>query len=150
MANNYTQGVYTPQNAEKYIGKHLPKYRSGWELQFMRMCDKNPSILAWASESHRIPYNNPLTGKASSYVPDFLIVYEDANGKKHAELIEIKPSSQIIGNAKTTHDQAHAVVNEAKWQMARLWCKKQGLEFRIITENEMFRNQPKRASRRKR
>ena len=71
----YQQGTYEPTNKEKYIGKHLPRYRSGWELQFMRMCDKHPNILGWASESHRIPYRNPLTGKATTYVPDFFIIY---------------------------------------------------------------------------
>ena len=29
----------------KYIGKHTPKYRSGWELTFMTFCDTNKNIL---------------------------------------------------------------------------------------------------------
>lgn len=147
----YQQGTYEPQNKEKYVGKRMPIYRSGWELQFMRMCDRHPNILAWASESHRIPYRNPLTGKATTYVPDFFIIYEDMNGQKHAEIIEVKPSKQIMGNARSMQEKAAAIVNEAKWKIARQWANQQGLGFRIITENELFRapqsSKPKRKKR---
>jgi hypothetical protein len=144
----YQQGVYVPKNPEKYIGKHAPRYRSGWELTFMRMCDTHPGILGWASESHRIPYIHPMTGKATTYVPDFFIVYVDKNDRKHAELIEVKPSSQIKGNAKSASDQAAAMVNEAKWKIAQQWCKQQGIAFRVITENEIF-NKPQGSKRKK-
>ena len=73
----FQQGQYEPSNPAKYLGKRVPKYRSGWELAVMRMCDNHPSILGWGSETHRIPYKNPLTGKQSTYVPDLLIVYKD-------------------------------------------------------------------------
>ena len=33
---SYAQGLFTPINKQKYIGKNIPKYRSGWELTFMR------------------------------------------------------------------------------------------------------------------
>lgn len=147
--STYQQGNYQPKNTEKYIGKHVPKYRSGWELQFMRMCDNHPAILAWASESHRIPYINPITGKRSNYVPDFFVVYMDKEGKKHAELVEVKPSGQMMGNAKGQYDQAMAVINEAKWNYARQWCRQQGIGFRIITEKEIFNKPPKPRAQRK-
>ena len=115
---NYIQGAFKPQNPTKYIGKHAPRYRSGWELAFMRMCDNHPNILAWASEAHRIPYINPATGKKTTYVPDFFLVYSDKNGKKHAEIVEVKPNSQVMGNARSAHDKMHAVVNEAKWRLS--------------------------------
>jgi hypothetical protein len=146
--STYQQGNYQPKNTEKYIGKHIPKYRSGWELSFCRMCDNHPAIMAWASESHRIPYINPITGKRSTYVPDFFVIYADKDGKKHAELVEIKPSSQIVGNAKGQYDQAMAVINEAKWASARQFCKQQGIGFRIITENEIFNKPQKPRARR--
>ena len=101
MANKFQQGIYECKNPRKYVGKHRPKYRSGWELKFMRMLDTHPNILAWASEAHRIPYKNPLTGKQSTYVPDLLIVYKDKNGTNHAEFVEIKPASQTLGEART-------------------------------------------------
>ena len=149
MANKFQQGIYEVKNPRKYVGKHRPKYRSGWELKFMRLLDTHPNILAWASEAHRIPYINPVTGKKTSYVPDFFMIYADKNGKKHAEIIEVKPNSQVMGNARSTHDKMHAVVNEAKWKMARQWANQQGMGFRVITENEMF-NKPSQKPKRRR
>ena len=72
----WAQGIFTPTNPEKYVGKNKPRYRSGWEFTFMQFCDKNDSVLQWASEAIAIPYRNPLTGKMSNYVPDFFIVYQ--------------------------------------------------------------------------
>jgi len=106
----------------------------------MRFLDNHSDVIAWASESHRIPYVNPFTGKPTTYVPDFFVVYEDSKGNRKAELIEVKPRSQILANAKTVHDRAAGALNEAKWRMARQWCKSQGIGFRIITENDIFRN----------
>ena len=51
----FQQGQFTPSNPDKYLGKRVPKYRSGWELAVMRMCDNHPAILGWGSETHRIP-----------------------------------------------------------------------------------------------
>lgn len=140
MPNRFYQGIYTPTNQEKYLGKKMPTFRSSWEFKFMQFCDTNPNILGWASESHRIPYRHPFTGKLTTYVPDFFIVYVDKNGKKHAEMIEIKPSKQTIDQAMRPRDKAIAAINEAKWKMAREWCKQQNIHFRIITEQEIFRS----------
>jgi hypothetical protein len=90
----FASGIFIPTHIEKYIGKGKIIYRSSWELMFMRFCDNHPFVVKWASESIKIPYKNPLTNQQSLYVPDFLIVYMDKNGKMHNELIEIKPSTQ--------------------------------------------------------
>jgi hypothetical protein len=45
-------------------------------------------------------------------------------------------------------EKAQAVINAAKWEAARAWCKSQGLGFRIITENEIF-NKPQGSKRKK-
>jgi hypothetical protein len=140
----YHQGIYQVKNGEKYVGKHMPTYRSGWELKFCQMCDNHPSVMAWASEAHRIPYIHPITGKKANYIPDFFIVYADKNGNKHAEIVEIKPMGQTMGNAKGQYDKAMAVVNEAKWKYAREWCRAQGLGFRVVTENDIF-NKPQKS-----
>jgi len=105
----------------------------------MRFCDNNPSVISWVSESIRIPYRNPLTGKNTTYVPDFFIVYQDASGKNHAELIEIKPSKQAnLSEAKSPRDRASLALNYAKWQAAHAWCASKGITFRIITEADLF------------
>lgn len=144
----FQNGEYVPQNPSKYIGKGTPRYRSGWELAVFRMCDNHPAILGWGSETHRIPYKNPVTGKNTTYVPDLLIVYQDRNGQKRAEIVEVKPSKQILGEARSQMEKAQAVINAAKWEAARAWCKSQGLGFRIITENEIF-NKPQGSKKRK-
>ena len=107
--NKYANGVYAINNAEKYTGNKAPRYRSGWEHAFMRFCDNNPAVISWASECIQIPYRNPLTGKGTIYVPDFVVVYQDKRGKKHAELIEIKPKSQTMLTEKTREKEKLAI-----------------------------------------
>jgi hypothetical protein len=138
----WAQGIYTPKNPQKYIGNHKPKYRSGWELTFMTFCDSNDSIIYWASESMRIPYKHPLTGKPTIYVPDFFVVYQNKYGKQVAEVVEIKPKKQSIIESKvaSAKDRMVVAINHAKWSAAMAYCKSQGLTFRVITEDDIFRN----------
>ena len=141
MANNFRQGFYQVKNPQKYVGQGRPKYRSGWELTFMMFCDNNEHVAQWASEGVSIPYRNPITGKQSIYVPDFLITYRNRNNQMVAEVIEIKPKKQSVVESKMkANERAVVAVNYAKWDSATKWCKKQGLLFRVITEDDMFRN----------
>ncbi len=139
--SKFVQGVYRVTNPNKYVGKREPRYRSGWEHAFMRFCDTNDHILQWASESIVIPYRHPLTGKMTNYVPDFLVVYRDKNNTMRAEVVEIKPKKQsIIESKASARDRAIVAVNYAKWDAATKWCRRQGLQFRVITEDDIFRN----------
>jgi len=105
----------------------------------MQFCDNNPSILQWASEAVHINYKNPLTGKNTIYVPDFLITYQDASGNQKAEVVEVKPKKETtLEGARNIRDQAAAVLNMAKWQAAQAWCKAHGLTFRVVTEDQIF------------
>jgi hypothetical protein len=143
---NTARGKFVPKNPEKYQGMGDPTYRSSWELTFMMFCDNNPAVEHWASESVKIPYRDPLTGKNTVYVPDFLIVYLDRNQKKHAELIEIKPNNQATLEAvgKNKLNQAQYIRNLAKWEAATAWCKKYGIQFRVISERDIFHNGSKK------
>jgi len=137
---NFSQGPYHIRNTNKYVGKGTPRYRSSWELAFMNFCDNNEHILQWASESISIPYRHPLTGKQTIYVPDFFVVYRTKNNKQVAEVIEIKPKGQSMLTEKQNPQQrATVAVNYAKWEAAQAWCKRQGLVFRVITEDQIFR-----------
>ena len=137
--SKYAQGKFQLQNPEKYVGNKTPTYRSSWEFVFMQFCDNNPSIINWASEAVRINYRNPLTGKNTIYVPDFLITYSDANGSQRAELVEIKPKKETtLEGAKNIRDQASVILNLAKWEAARAWCRAHGITFRIVTEDMIF------------
>ena len=144
MANTkYKQGLYKLKNPKKYKGDpYNVVYRSSWELTFMMFCDNNPSVQQWASESVKIPYRDPLTGKHSVYVPDFLVQYIDAQQKKHTELWEIKPKNQTLVESvgKNPYNQAQYVKNMAKWESANIWCKQRGIKFRVINETDIFQN----------
>jgi hypothetical protein len=126
-------------NPAKYVGKGVPRYRSGWEHSFMRFCDTNDNVLQWASESIAIPYRNPLTGKPSMYIPDFLVTYRGPNNTTRAELIEIKPKKQSLIESKATdRDRAIVAVNYAKWDSATKWARRNGLTFRVINEDMIY------------
>lgn len=140
MAHKFAKGKFTMKNPQKYVGTKIPTYRSSWELSFMNFCDTSPSIQRWASEAISIPYKDPLTNRNTIYVPDFFIQYLDKNNKMNVELIEIKPASQTLleRTGKSIHNQKQFIKNQAKWQAAQLWCKQQGIKFRILTENDLF------------
>jgi len=136
---NYRQGAYTVRNPAKYVGNRTPRYRSGWELTFMMFLDSNENVLQWASESISIPYRNPLTGKQSIYVPDFLVTYRGPNNTTKAELIEIKPKKQSLVESKmNANERAIIAVNYAKWDSATKWARRNGLVFRVINEDQIY------------
>lgn len=140
--NKYRQGIFTPKNKEKFKGEYAI-YRSGLELKFMRFCDENTNVLLWSSEQVIVPYISPLDGRAHKYyVDNFVIIKEGDQIKKY--LIEIKPSKQTIPPATKYKKKQHLIYeqsmylkNQAKWKAATEYCKKNGLEFLIITEKEL-------------
>lgn len=142
----FAQGRFEMKYPEKYVGKKTPLARSSWEFVFMKMLDEHSGVEKWASESIQIPYRCPLTGKYTIYVPDFFIVYNDKNGGKHAEVVEVKPLSQtkLEHVGKSQYNQQQYVKNMAKWEAATAWCKQQGLKFRIVNEGDIFHQGGKR------
>lgn len=106
----------------------------------MKMLDENPSVLNWASESVKIPYRDPFTGKNTVYVPDFFVVYVDKNNQKHAELVEVKPANQTLLEkaGKNIHNRQQYVKNMAKWEAARAYCQQKNIKFRVVNETDMF------------
>ena len=146
IGKGIARGRYTLKNPDKYAGTKSPIYRSSWEHTFMTFCDNNPAVIGWASEAVRIPYKNPLTGKQSSYVPDFFVQYQNAKGEKRSEIVEIKPSNQstMEGAGKSRNRQMAVVQNMAKWEAATAWCKNKGIRFRVVTENDLYHQGKKR------
>ena len=111
----------------------------------MNFCDNNPNIQQWASEALHINYRNPFTGKNTIYVPDFLIVYVDRDGRKHGEVVEIKPLKEtMMESAKSKRDKAMVALNTYKWDAARKFCAAQGLTFRVVNESDIFHQGKKR------
>jgi hypothetical protein len=142
----FAQGRFTMKNPGKYVGTKTPLARSSWEFVFMRMLDEHPGVENWASESIQIPYRDPLTGRNTIYVPDFFVVYIDRNKKKHAEVVEVKPSNHMMFEkvGKSIYNQEQYVKNMAKWEAASAWCRQKGIKFRVINEEDIFHNSSKR------
>lgn len=138
---SYVQGNYKPINPSKYVGTYPIYFRSSWEHKVMVMFDTNPNISSWASESLKIPYQNPFTGKYTVYVPDFVVTYVDANGNQRAEIIEVKPAKEtFLEQAKTQRAKAAVALNTFKWAAAQAFAKHHGMSFRVMTENNIFNN----------
>lgn len=128
MKNTAIRGRYKPEYKDKYVGNaNKVTYRSLWERRFMLYCDRSPNILTWSSEELHIPYVSPTDDKWHNYYPDFQISYLDKNGDLREALIEIKPHYQRKWN-----------VNKAKWAAAEEYCKQNNLEFKVLTEKELF------------
>ncbi|NDC22394.1 hypothetical protein EBZ57_03440, partial [bacterium] len=65
--------------------------------------------------------------------------YVDRNGKKHGEVVEVKPLKETtMESARSTKDKAAVALNMFKWEAARKFCKAQGLIFRIATEHDIY------------
>ena len=150
MPRKLMQGQFKPKNPRKYKGDVSNiVYRSGWELNFMLWCDRTKQVIEWASEELFIPYLSPKTRKFQRYFPDFLIkIKDDKTGKIRTIMIEIKPLKETIppsdmsGKRKKPKNRLlqEALtfsINTAKWDAARAWCKKRGIEFKIMTEKDL-------------
>lgn len=141
---SYVQGQYRPINPDKYVGTYPIIFRSSWEQKVMILFDTNPNIIRWASESLKIPYQNPFTGKYTVYVPDFLVTYTDASGKEKTEIIEVKPAKEtFLEQAKSQKAKAAVILNTFKWKAAQTFAKHHGMSFRVMNEDNIFNN-PKR------
>jgi len=144
----YRQGIFKPQNPQKYKGTSLPVTRSSWEFKFCRFLDLNENIMEWSSEEPKIPYLNPNTRTMWNYHPDFLVRIKDPKNPlgSRVELIEIKPYKQTLAPVAKKGKKAQSLLketqvynmNQAKWQAAREFCRRQGWTFKVLTERDLF------------
>jgi len=140
MANSY-KGLFKPQNPKKYVGDASRiVYRSLLERRFMKYCDLNEDIIAWASEELPIPYYSPIDKRYHRYFPDFII----KTAKNERFIIEIKPSRQCKPPKKPTRktktfmrESFEYIKNQAKWKAATQYCEEHNLKFKLITEKEL-------------
>lgn len=153
--SKYHQGRFHPRNPQKYLGNpNNIIYRSSWELEFLRWCDKTPNVLEYASEEFSIPYLSPKDNRVHRYYPDGFIKVKEDNGLIKKYVIEIKPKNQVEApkkKARVTKSYINEItryaVNQAKWKAARNFCKDNLLEFKIITEDELGRPNGSRTGR---
>ena len=139
------KSIFKPSNPQKYQGNpNNIICRSSWERHFCNYCDTNPSIIRWASEEFSIPYVSPADGKVHRYYPDFLIEVKETSGKIKKYVVEVKPKKQTQEPKKPKritksyiYEATTYAVNQAKWKAASEFCLDNGVEFKVITEDEL-------------
>jgi len=143
--NKSYKGRYQPSFPQKYKGDPTKIiYRSLWERKFMRYCDLNENILEWGSEEIALPYISPLDNRVHRYYPDFYIKVKESNGKIKKYIIEIKPKKQTVEPQKKKnitkgylYEVTEWAKNQAKWKVAKEFCKDRLWEFKILTEDDL-------------
>jgi hypothetical protein len=140
------KSIYRPSYPKKYKGDpNSIVCRSTWERKFCSYCDLNENIISWASEEFFIPYVSPLDNKVHRYFPDYLIKVREQNGETKTYLIEVKPKKQTkppVKKSRATksfiYETKTYAVNQAKWKAAKEWCDDRKIEFKIITEEDLY------------
>lgn len=142
---NYKQGIFNPKNPKKYKGSLPIIYRSGLELKSFRYLDNNPNVITWGSESVIIPYQSPMDGKMHRYYVDLVASLKSKDGTIKKLLIEVKPERQTKPPTITSrkkqktilYENHQWVINQAKWNAAKNWCKTKNYLFIILNENHL-------------
>lgn len=131
-------GKFFPLHPEKYTGQLPLIYKSSLEFRCMRYLDSNPIIQQWKYEGLSIKYFDKSTGKARRYYIDFTAVAKVGNIQKTL-WIEVKPSCECHPPKNKNNVKACLtyLMNQSKWEAARLMAKSKGCEFHILTEKEL-------------
>lgn len=107
----------------------------------MLWADNCSSVVEWSSEETVIWYNSPVDGQNHRYFLDFWLKIRKADGTDQEFLVEVKPHSQTkppVKPKRQTKKYLNEVltwgVNQAKWNAANEFCKRNGMKFIILTE----------------
>lgn len=139
----FHQGIFKPQNPNKYIGFQPPFFRSSIEAKFMKFCDDNPNVIRWSSETITVPYFDKVKKKARTYYVDNYVEIMEGNVLKKY-LVELKDHKETkkpvskSGKKKTTllYEQATWTTNCCKWKAAHEFSKQKGFEFLLLGHSE--------------
>ncbi len=136
---------FLPEHVEKYVGNHKKILcKSLWERKLCKYFDDNVNIVNWCYECLKIPYISPVDNKKHIYFPDYIIKIKNKFGEIKTMIIEVKPKKQTIEpkNKKTksySSEMTRYLINEAKWKAAINLCKDNEWEFKLLTENNIFK-----------
>jgi hypothetical protein len=141
----FETGVFHPVNKEKYKGTLPITYRSSWEKHAFYWCDRNTACVSWGSESTVVHYEHK--GGRHRYFIDLTATFKTKDGLKKF-LIEIKPHKQTVPPQDSPRkkkrtllmEQAAYSKNQAKWNAARQYAHRKGMEFVILTEKQLFKS----------
>ena len=116
--SRYKNGVFwSKKNNKEFI------FRSAYEFGYFHILEADDNVVSYIVEPFRIPYR--FNGRARSYVPDIMVLYEDGSIK----IIEVKPLA-LVPNRMV----------QAKAAAARRFIHKhiQGATFKFVTETDIF------------
>lgn len=156
--SEWNQGLFKPLHPEKCGNPTPPKYRSNYELVFMKYLDNNKLITFWSSELIKLEYRYTLDGKIHNYTPDFYIESKTTGGKIVKYIIEVKdtnetpmlnerneliapkqPVRKTMQSMKNYVTKLHTLErNRCKWLAAKEYCRQNGFIFKVITEQDLF------------
>lgn len=140
---NFKQGFYYPKNKDKFVSKSgYAIYRSGLELSYFRILDKNPNVLKWGSEEIAVPYF--FDNKWHNYYIDIFVIFKKGDEIKKY-LIELKPFKQTIEPKWSKRRKKEIYVkecfewakNQAKWKSATNFANTKDCKFIILTEKDL-------------
>ena len=58
-------------------------------------------------------------------------------------MVEVKPKKQTLLKENATKNEKYIwAVNTAKWKAAKNYCTKHNIEFKILTEKELYNKCP--------
>lgn len=134
-------GPFRPTKPRKYKGNTTNiTYRSNWELQVMKYCDTNDSIVKWSSEEVIVPYVSPMDKRYHRYYVDFWIKKDTGEEL----LVEVKPKKETRvpkkpkrQTKKFINEATTYMVNDAKWNAAKEYASTRKMKFEIWTEDTL-------------
>lgn len=122
--HNVKRGKYTPN---KSFNKKELSYLSGWELEFMKLIDKDKSSISIDSVDFKISYYSK-EGILKNYLPDFKIVTDSGT----VVIVEIKPKRhRYIG------------LNLLKRIAGKKYCSEHNYKYIVLTEEDLFSKKAK-------
>lgn len=113
----------------------------------MKYCDLSETVVRWGSEEVIIPYISPLDRKPHRYFVDFIVEMKTVDGGIKTMLIEVKPKKQCSEPKKPKkrsrnylYEAQTWITNCAKWKAAKEAAANRGWEFKVLTEDDLFRH----------
>lgn len=141
--SRFKQGYVDNKSLKKLFESQKEKpviFRSSYEKKFIWWLEKSSKVKRWGSETLCIEYKLPNDDNVHHYWPDYLVEMTDGS----IILVEVKPYNQTVPPDPFLNDRNSLayrtyVKNYCKWKAADAFCRKNNLQFKIITEKTIER-----------
>lgn len=127
--------------------KYAVEYKSNLEKIAFKKVDLNQNVEMWTIEPFPIKYIKPTDNRYHRYYIDIVIKFK--NGRVY--FVEVKPLSQTKQPRKPNstksvsakiaqrykNDCMTFLINTAKWEATKMYCKDRGYFFTIWTDKQL-------------